>query len=689
MKASRLHGNTGILAGIVAFAVLVAGALLLRQLYVSPVLERDRAALSKSLHVQQMLSVLGARDEKTRAELATHLATLRDGGAFIALNAKTYMLSASNSNDLIDAANAIEDVLSQGGHSTVAALTGALVAAQQKEWLDLTRKVTWYRYAIGFCALLLLAFVFWQFHRRLKRTKLLWSATLKENRTVLEATKEGLFLLKPSLQVGSVQSGAVKSIFDVSEPISGNFFDFLKRLIDAEDFLNAKDYILRVLEGRVKESLASDLNPLREIEITVENSLGFVSTKFLNFDFVRNELNPHAGLLVSVSDITKEVLLKRELADANRGNDERFSLLMGSIVEDSDEVTAFYKSAHQGLCEINDLLRDDEQEHEDNRQKLESILATVRRLKSDAGVVGVMLIETSAHQFEGKIQQLLDQPQVTGKQILSLTAHLKPMISELAFLEQLNAKLKAQQLESKPKLATVSEMTTDLVESSLANAEMPDLGGAHESSQLPKVAMSELESFAIDVAGRQGKVVRIEKIGFENFQISDAIEAEINALCMQLIRNSVTHGIELPSVRRDLGKPSEGRILISLRKRDDKTVLLKVWDDGRGFDFDAIRRVAVERDLVKPDVVTAMSKGELIRFIFVSGFSTYDAPNADAGQGVGLDLVRDSVVKLDGKISVKSSRGRSSQVTIELPKSALSLELLDSSEQVYSERARA
>lgn len=684
MNALQRQGNIGFMASIGALGVLVLAALLVQFLFVSPVVERERAGLSKSLHVQQMLNVLGSRDDKTRSELMNHLSILRDGGELLALNGKSYSISATDSNALIGAANAIDEVIGQGGHSSLRTLTGNLVLAHQQSWQDTVKKVKWFRYAVGFNALLLLGFIFSQFYRRLKRTRLLWNATLRENKSILEATKDGLFLIKPTLQVGSVQSSAVKTIFGIGGPISGDFFDFLKRLVSPEDLIDAKDYISLMLEGRGKQSLLSDLNPLKEVEITVENSLGFVSTKYLNFDFARNELNPNAGLLVSVSDITKEVELKRELAQASRGNDERFSLLMGSIVNDSDEVKTFYKSTHEGLREINDLLRDDNQQHDDNIHKLEDIFRTVHRLKGNAGAVGVSLIETSAHQFESKIQELLEQPQIDGKQILSLTVHLKHMISELDFLEQLSAKVNAKQSHAKPVLATVNTnpvvQMNDVAVSGSSNL---------DAAETPQAEMSELERFTMEVAGRQGKMVKVEKVGFDDFDISKPAEAEIDALCIQLIRNSVAHGIELPDERRELGKPSEGRIVINMKMRDETRVLLRVWDDGRGFDFDAIRRIAVERDLVAADVAAVLSKSELVRFIFVSGFSTREEASIDAGRGVGLDIVKESVVKLGGKISVKSSRGISSQVTIQLPISALSLTERKNLEPVQSERANA
>ena len=687
MNTTHRQGNTGILVGIGALAVLVIAALLIQKIIVSPILERERAALSKSLHIQQMLVVLGAQDEKTRNELALHLSVLRDGGEFIALNGNNYTIPASDSNGLIAAANSIEEVVSQGGHSTLPVLVGGMLEAQQQAWSQLAKKVTWYRWVVGVNACLLLAFIFQQFYRRLRRTKLLWGATLRENKTILEATKDGLFLIKPSLLVGSVQSGAVKTIFGIDMPISGNFFDFLKRIVNAADLADAKEYISKMLEGRAGQLQSGVSNPLKEVEIMVEDTSGLVVTKYINFDFTRNELNPGAGLLVAVSDITKEVKLKQQLLEANRENDERFSMLMGSIAEDSSELSAFYKTAHEGLYEINGLLRDDEHEHESNVQKLEDIARTVQRLKEEAGSVGIPLIETSALKFERKIHQLLDLPQVNGKQILELTVNIRQMISELNFLEQLNSKLRAKQVRNSPKLASVNDASTSV--SSLASVGSKNASVDTSALSAANAAVNDLDILAMQAAKRQGKAVRIECSGFENFTISRAVKAEIDELCAQLTLNSVIHGIELPDVRQKLGKPAEGLITVDMKMRDDERVVIQVADDGRGFDFSAIRERAVEQGLVAADVVKAMRKPELVKFIFVSGFSTIVSSESDDGEGFGLDLVKKSVVRLDGKISVKSTRGVSSQVTILLPITALELAPHEFSDTVYSDAANA
>jgi len=675
MNASLRQDNTGVIVGFVALTVVVVVALLVQYIFVSPLLERERASLSKSLHLEQMLRVSGESYQRTRTELIAHLNILRHGGEFTGLNSTVYSIPASTSDDLIGIVNTVEEVLSRGDGSLLISTTGNLIAAQQLAWSKLTNKVAWFRYAVVFNVLLISIFIFWQLFRRLKRSKGLRDETIDQNRRFLEATNDAVFLITRNYQVGSVQSKAVKNIFGVKQRISGNFFDFLKGMISAGELVDAKKYVSRMLEGRG----TNRANPLSKVEISVKGANGATIKKYVSFEFVLDRRNSDASLLVSVSDITKQVRLTNKLAKSNRSlaesvrsNEESMSLLMASIVEDSDQARRFFASAHKRLREITNQLRNGE--HDGSTvEKLKSMRRTARKIKLDAGSVGVPLIETSADRFEQKLKKLLAQPDVGDTQVLALTENVRQLVSELNFLEQFNAKLNAKNSAQKLKLASIHEA-------------VPSTATADELR--PDSCLLSLQQFANDIASRQNKEVRIEKTGFEGCGMSDAARAEIEALCMQLIHNAVTHCIEPSNKRRELGKPPEALILIQLKQRDEKSVLLRVRDDGLGFDYRAVRKIALERGVVKRDVIKKMNKPELIRFLFRTGLSSNELAVNSNLKNSGLESVKSSVAKLGGKSSVKSSKGVASQVTIQLPSTVLSLTERKTPELDYSDSGK-
>lgn len=134
-----------------------------------------------------------------------------------------------------------------------------------------------------------------------------------------------------------------------------------------------------------------------------------------------------------------------------------------------------------------------------------------------------------------------------------------------------------------------------------------------------------------------------------------------------LLRNAVVHGIEAAETRRAAGKPVPGSVHLRLQ-RESGQVVVEVADDGRGLDFDAIRRKALERGLLAPDATA--SDDELSRMIFEPGFSTAAKLTKDAGRGVGLDVVTASVRQLGGTLELRAERGSAAHFVLRLPLSA-------------------
>jgi chemosensory pili system protein ChpA (sensor histidine kinase/response regulator) len=131
-----------------------------------------------------------------------------------------------------------------------------------------------------------------------------------------------------------------------------------------------------------------------------------------------------------------------------------------------------------------------------------------------------------------------------------------------------------------------------------------------------------------------------------------------------MLRNAVAHGLETPADRRKAKKPEEGTVRLHVQ-REGSEVVLKVSDDGRGLDKDAIRNKAVERGLLKPNA--EVTDATLYGFILETGFSTAESVSRLAGRGVGMDVVYSEIRQLGGSLSIESEAGKGSTFTIRLP----------------------
>jgi len=131
-----------------------------------------------------------------------------------------------------------------------------------------------------------------------------------------------------------------------------------------------------------------------------------------------------------------------------------------------------------------------------------------------------------------------------------------------------------------------------------------------------------------------------------------------------MLRNALAHGIESPSERASKNKPAEGTINIALA-REATEVVLRVTDDGRGLDREAIRRKAVERGLLAAD--KQVSDRDLYGYILDSGFSTAETITQIAGRGVGMDVVNNEIKQLGGSLTIDSVPGTGATFTVRLP----------------------
>ncbi|HEV8584879.1 MAG TPA: hybrid sensor histidine kinase/response regulator [Methylomirabilota bacterium] len=169
-----------------------------------------------------------------------------------------------------------------------------------------------------------------------------------------------------------------------------------------------------------------------------------------------------------------------------------------------------------------------------------------------------------------------------------------------------------------------------------------------------------------------GKSVRFETRG-ETVELDTSIIEQIVDPLLHLVQNTIAHGIEPPEERRALGKPVAGTVTLSAA-HEGGAVLVEVEDDGRGLDPDVLRRRAVAQGFVPADAV--LDDREALDLVFLPGFSTARAVTTAAGRGVGMDVVRTNVRRLNGDVEVRSVVGEGTRFTLRLPLTLLVSEAL-------------
>jgi two-component system chemotaxis sensor kinase CheA len=173
-----------------------------------------------------------------------------------------------------------------------------------------------------------------------------------------------------------------------------------------------------------------------------------------------------------------------------------------------------------------------------------------------------------------------------------------------------------------------------------------------------------------EVAAQTGKQVRLVTEG-EGTEVDKTVIERIADPLTHMIRNAIDHGLESPEKRKAAGKPAEGTVRLTALHRSGR-IVLEVADDGGGINRARVKEKAIENGLIAPDAI--LSDEEIDNLIFLPGFSTASTISDISGRGVGMDVVRQSVQALGGRISITSRPGLGSTFTLSLP---LTLAVLD------------
>jgi len=182
-----------------------------------------------------------------------------------------------------------------------------------------------------------------------------------------------------------------------------------------------------------------------------------------------------------------------------------------------------------------------------------------------------------------------------------------------------------------------------------------------------------LERMARDTAHTLSKQVVFEGRGGE-IRLDSHVLGAVQAALLQIIRNAVAHGIETPEVRRRAGKPEAGRVGIAVSRRGQR-IVFECRDDGSGLDFEAVRRVALQRGLLRAEA-QHLSAEALVRLLLRGGISTSRTVTDVSGRGIGLDIVRETIDRLGGEIAIHTEPGRGTVLELVVPPSLTAMEAL-------------
>ena len=170
---------------------------------------------------------------------------------------------------------------------------------------------------------------------------------------------------------------------------------------------------------------------------------------------------------------------------------------------------------------------------------------------------------------------------------------------------------------------------------------------------------------ARDLARQLGKEVELVLSG-EETEIDKTMIEDLNDPLVHLIRNAVDHGVEDTEQRLAAGKTAKSLVQLQARQVGDHIIIV-IADDGKGMHPDTIRAKAIEKGLITAEVANNLDETQCLELIFLPGFSTKEQISSVSGRGVGMDVVKTNIQKLNGTVSIRSAAGKGTELTISLP----------------------
>lgn len=461
--------------------------------------------------------------------------------------------------------------------------------------------------------------------------------SLKAERDEITAMKDnlkvGLFLIDTDYVIQPQYSRALEDILSETDLSGKNFLDLLTSSIQQKERETLTDYYSMVFNRSYDAKMLEDINPLHQFTYF---SVTTGEEKSLRCTFAPiDREDGKVYILGTVQDQTREVELQQQLSEEESKRQEEMRALFEVIHVEPRVLNDFIEDAEYEFDRINAILKDKDRS---SQHVMIDIYQAVHAIKSNAVILGLNSFSTKLHELEREISALREKMDISFQEVLHITVELD-------------------------KLMKVKDGFKNLIDKIVAY----NLGT--NRMQEEHVLVQTLETVISKASNDLGKKARLVVTTINPQAIERGPRRIIKEILMQLVRNSMYHGIENPEGRAAGGKDEAGQINLSIDLVNGK-IEIQLTDDGRGLDFAAIRDKAERMNLLA-DKAQLDDKNALLQILFSPGFTTVTTADMYAGRGIGLNLVRERIKEVKGSIKLHSEDGKGTVFKIYIPAAAI------------------
>jgi chemotaxis protein histidine kinase CheA len=349
---------------------------------------------------------------------------------------------------------------------------------------------------------------------------------------------------------------------------------------------------------------------------------------------------------------------------------------------DAERLEAFLSEAREKAGQLRAIIKLPARDPQAFREKLVLILELIRGIHARAARLPLASVGERAERFEAALNKLRDKRTLSGNDFLPLAVKLDDLLSHLAIQGEVAGRLRAWRLENglpehasldatqRSATATGTTIRQPRLRAKLAEAaasagagattiSQPGGGKSARLSDLSQDSLREMSQFLSDMYAKR---VSLVCVGLED--VPAGYRKTVEKILGQLIHNAIRHGVESPDDRASHDKPAIGTVSVQFSRAGADGFQLSVQDDGRGLDHERIRAEAVRQGVLTPDAAKTIDPRKLASLIFRPGFTTVGESGA---RGIGMDVVRELVTKVGGRVGIATKPGEYTRFRITLP----------------------
>lgn len=482
-----------------------------------------------------------------------------------------------------------------------------------------------------------------QFELKKERDKarFLYENIYKQSQVVFENVEQGIFLLNREHKISRLYSKAMQSIFGTKTIAGETLTNFMRTLLIPRDLEALEMFMKHLFNPEIDEDVVNQLNPVEQVKIFTESN-GMVHTKYIRLEFTRieNKKGQIQQIMVTVSDETESVMLQQKLEEADEKKKMEMEQMLSILKIDPALLRGFIVNSRKVLKSISEKY--EQHEGEDFSELLTFTFQIIHNLKGNSIVIGLQILTDRFHKIEDAITKLKDSPKVVGNDFLNILYEINEVDIIVGNMGDMLRKV--ANIYNKFSGEETSDTNYDLI----------------DSLRRGLTTMSE----------ESGKAINFHFNNDKNLNIPKLIQDPIKDVMIQLMRNSIAHGIEAPNVRIAKRKLIKGNITVSLDAEDsDDEIIISYKDDGSGLNTVQIVEKAINKNVITEDRRDTISENEIIELLFSDGFSTNDEVDEYSGRGHGLGVIKSKIQELSGTFEIKYEKGQYFEMIIRVPTS--------------------